>query len=125
VASKGGLVGVNGFPAFLRKLGQPSMADLIDHVDHYVDIVGSEHVAFGLDFSTKVDALIYADLVRTGFWSAADIGPPPHDYPVGLEDPSGLPNLTSALVDRGYTRDQILDMLGRNWLRVFRATWPN
>jgi len=31
-----------------------------------------------------------------------------------------LPNLTRALVDRGYTDEQIRKMLGGNFLRVFR-----
>ena len=40
--------------------------------------------------------------------------------PRGLEDVSKLPVLTSALLERGYSEDDVLKVLGGNLLRVFR-----
>ena len=46
----------------------------------------------------------------------------PWHYPSGLDDASGLPNLTQRLLERGspagHTRN-----LGENSLRVFDAVW--
>jgi membrane dipeptidase len=64
-------------------------------IAHAASVSGAEHVGLGSDF---------------------DGGFPPH----GLEDICGLPNLTSALIDLGFSEAELLGILGGNWLRVFR-----
>ena len=41
--------------------------------------------------------------------------------PEGLEDVSKFPNLTRALLEKGYTADDIRKIYGGNLLRVMRA----
>ena len=41
--------------------------------------------------------------------------------PVGLEDVSKFPNLTRALLQHGYTAEDIRKIYGENFLRVMRA----
>lgn len=64
-------------------------------IAHAASVCGAEHVGLGSDL---------------------DGGFPPH----GLEDITGLPNLTSALIDEGFSDEELLGILGGNWLRVFR-----
>jgi membrane dipeptidase len=98
VASSGGVVGVTYVPGFITDGDQPATLDmLLDHVDHIVHVAGIDHVGLGSDFD--------------GFW-----GPPP----TGLEDVSCLPNLTAALLQRGYADGDVRKVLGGNWLRVLR-----
>ena len=96
LAQKGGVVGINFFPGFLREDGRASLEDVVRHIDHVVSLVGPDHVGLGSDF----DGI-----------SAT---------PQGLEDVSCLPALTEALVRRGYPDDAILKILGENFARVFR-----
>ncbi|XP_022096155.1 dipeptidase 1-like isoform X2 [Acanthaster planci] len=42
--------------------------------------------------------------------------------PTGLEDVSKFPDLITALIDRGWTEEEIKKLLGENLLRVFRET---
>lgn len=57
LARKGGVVGIYGMP-FLRGAGQPMAADLIQHMEHAINICGEEDVGFGSDGSvTAVDDL--------------------------------------------------------------------
>jgi membrane dipeptidase len=70
---------------------------LLDHVDHIVQVAGIDHVGLGSDFD--------------GFGGSP---------PTGLEDVSCLPNVTAALLERGYDDDAVLKILGGNWLRVLR-----
>ncbi len=69
---------------------------LADHIDHIVRVAGIDHVGLGSDF----------DGVAV--------------LPRGLEDVSRLPILTSALLERGYSEDDVLKVLGGNLLRAFR-----
>ena len=40
--------------------------------------------------------------------------------PVGLEDATGLPNITREMVRREYSDEDIKKVLGNNFMRVFR-----
>ena len=68
---------------------------LIDHFDHVAQVAGIDHVGIGSDFDGF--ALLPAEIA-----SAAD-----------------LPKITAALLQRGYTEDQMKKLLGGNLLRVF------
>ena len=70
---------------------------LVDHIDHIVKVAGIDHVGIGSDYD-GVTML-----------------------PEQLEDVSAYPYLTQALLDRGYTADDIRKINGGNLLRVMRA----
>jgi membrane dipeptidase len=72
-----------------------TVADVADHIDHAVDLIGVEHVGLGSDFD-GVFAL-----------------------PEGLQDASGYPSLIAELLRRGYSEEQLRMILGENVLRVW------
>ena len=72
-----------------------TVADVADHIDHAVDLVGTEHVGLGSDFD-GVFAL-----------------------PEGLQDASDYPNLIAELLRRDYSENEIQQILGENLLRVW------
>jgi len=96
LAARGGVVGINFYPDFL---GAPTLERVVAHVDHMVAVMGADYVALGSDF----DGI--------------------EKVPQGLEDVSKLPNLTRALLARGYPPEQVRKILGENALRVFRHVW--
>lgn len=108
LAKNGGVAMVNFWTVFLdpraaaaRAKNEPApvtpLAVLIDHIDHMVKIAGPDHVGLGSDFD-GVDAL-----------------------PEGLGGIDGLPKITHALLDRGYSEIDVKGILGENFLRVFDA----
>ncbi len=90
-----GVMGMNFAPAFVAK-ENATVENVVDHIDHIVDLVGPDYVGLGSDFD--------------------GIG----QTPVGLEDVSKMPNITRVLVKREYSDDDILNILGRNHMRVFK-----
>jgi membrane dipeptidase len=70
---------------------------LVDHIDHIVKVAGIDCVGLGSDYD-GVSML-----------------------PKQLEDASSYPYITQALIDRGYSDDDIRKILGGNMLRVLRA----
>jgi len=70
--------------------------DVIDHIDHIVKIAGVDHVGLGSDYD-GVSKL-----------------------PAQLEDVSCYPYITQALLDRGYTEDDVRKIMGGNVLRAMR-----
>lgn len=69
---------------------------LLDHIDYLVQKIGIDHVAIGSDYD--------------GIESA----------PRGLEDVSKLPNLTKALLKRGYNQWDLEKLMGLNFLRILK-----
>lgn len=78
---------------FPRKLA--TVSDVVDHIDHIVQIAGINHVGIGTDFDGG---------------GGVD----------GCEDVSQMGNITRELVKRGYTTKQIGKIWGGNLMRVFR-----
>lgn len=72
----------------------PSVSDLVDHIDHIVQLIGIDHVGFGSDFDGG------------GGLS-------------GLKDVSRLPAITAEMVRRGYSEEDLEKFWGGNFLRVF------
>ncbi|RKL61904.1 membrane dipeptidase [Thermoanaerobacteraceae bacterium SP2] len=131
IAAKGGIIGLNGYPAFVAKKQTPTVDDLLDHADYIINLVGIDHVGLGIDYwegmaeiSDSEEAWqIYDELISTGAWSAEMYPPPPWHYPKGIDTPDKLPNLVEAMIKRGYSLDNIKKILGENWLRIFKQVW--
>lgn len=127
MASKGGMIGVCGLPQSLADEA-PTLDDLLDHVDHFVKLVGVDHVGIGMDYveSFQEAATVVAPpSVVTWRTRRPDIFGPlsafgRQSYPIGVESVRKLPNLTQGLFDRGYSEADVKALLGGSWLRAMR-----
>lgn len=123
VADLGGLVGVNAYPAFLTQGGKgATVSDLVDHIDYLVDLIGPDQVGLGLDFCF-LSPEIHAEMIASGEWSIEDYPDDSGTYPIGLETPAQIPNITNELIKRGYPSDAIEAILGHNWIDLFKRVW--
>jgi membrane dipeptidase len=131
VAATGGLVGAVGFPAFVSDDPKPTLDQFIDHIAHFSSLVGTDHVGIGIDYFTGQAGVAelatarksYDAAVAAGIWRPENYPPPPYYYPSGIETPQGFPNLTTRLLERGFSPEDTKKILGGNWLRVFRTVW--
>lgn len=132
VAAQGGVVGINGYPAFVSDRQRPTLDDLLDHVDHMADLCGSvDPIGVGIDYfeyqagvvPDETAQQIYDYLLDSGSWKPGEYPPPPWHWPVGIEMPEKLGNLTAGLLARGYAPDDVEKILGKNFMRVYEAVW--
>jgi membrane dipeptidase len=82
---------------WMAKIPRPAFKALIDHIDHIAKVAGVDHVGLGSDFDGVSGAT-----------------------PQGMDSAADLPKITQALLNRGYSVDDIKKILGGNTLRVFR-----
>jgi membrane dipeptidase len=119
LTAKGGVIGLNAFPAFVRDDGaRPWLADLLDHADHISQLVGSQALGLGLDF---IEA--WTDVEKQNLRAHPTAFGTQYQFPVGLEGVRELPNLTRGLVARNYDDAAIRGILGENYIDLFRRTW--
>jgi membrane dipeptidase len=81
---------------WMAKIPRPPLKSLIDNIDHIAKVAGIEHVGLGSDFDGVSGAT-----------------------PEGIDSAADLPRITQALLDRGYSAQDIRKVLGGNLLRVF------
>lgn len=76
---------------------RPPLTLLIDHLDHIVKLIGVDHVGLGSDF----DGI--------------------NSSPRELNDVTDMPLITQELMKRGYSKTDIMKILGGNFIRVLKA----
>jgi membrane dipeptidase len=102
LARQGGVLGITFVPGFIDPNWtpamwpeRPSLEQLLDHIDHAVEVGGIDHVGIGSDFDGGGSVLP----------SAAD-----------------FPRITAGLAARGYPPAALRKLLGENHLRVLRQS---
>ena len=93
LAKSGGVAQVTAYHGFLRKEGEASVIDVVDHLCHMARIMGVEHVGLGTDFD-------------------GDGGVK------GLQDASEIINFTRHLLRRHFSDEDIRLIMGGNFLRL-------
>ncbi len=93
LAAKGGVAQTTLYPGFLKKEGEATIIDAIEHLEHAIKVMGIDHVGLGTDFD-------------------GDGGVK------GLADSSELINFTRQLLARRYSERDIQKIWGGNFLRV-------
>lgn len=119
-AETDGVIGIMGVGAMLAADASASVEAFIAHIDHCVALVGAQHVGISLDFVYDPQA-VYR--VASG-WAGGSF---PHgtNYTPDLPmlQPEDFPVITAGLLERGYSSDDVLAILGGNWLRVALQVW--
>ena len=101
IAAAGGVIGINFYPDFLTESAQATIVDVVHHIEYVADLVGLDHVAIGSDFD---------GIDRT---------------PEGLDDVTHLPRLIDALLDRGFSANDVEKVLGMNLVHFFHQVLPD
>ena len=130
LAEKGGVVGATSFANFLPRGFDSTVEDFVDAIDDMVERVGIDHVAIGTD-STHDQPLEFWHYIGsqqgTKFPSTFADGSVPYTelsfQPKGIDSPAEFPNLAEALVNRGYSAEDITRLLGGNWMNLFERVW--
>ncbi len=116
VAAHGGLVGIGALPT-LTGMDEPSVGDVVDHIEHALSVVGVEHVVLGADFYRQVGA---SGAVRKPRDSQRPDGMGLDFCIPGLEGPGDYPALVAALRSRGHGGRELDKLLYDNLASFIR-----
>ena len=95
LAAKGGVCQITLYNGFLKKDGQATILDAMQHLDHAIQVMGIDHVGLGTDFDGDGGIL-------------------------GLSNSSELTNFTRQLLARRYSQEDIQKIWGGNFLRIMQ-----
>ena len=108
IAKSGGGFCITSVPGFLssKPPGEVTIEDMVNHIDYAVKIMGIDHVGLGADYPmyfSHQQLAVYATWVND------------------LEKVEQWPNLTEALVRRGYEKTEIEKIMGGNLENMFES----
>jgi len=125
LAEKGGVMGQGAFSLLVKKnpaTTRPTVEDFLDHIDYVVNLVGVDHIGLGLDIAEDRPIELWERRMRTDpelregmtleTWVTQ-----------GIDSVLKLTNITKGLVARGYSDQEIMKILGENFLRLFEKVW--
>lgn len=93
---QGGVIGLTFYPPFVSARAGANLDDLLDHFCYIAEKFGTEVLALGSDYDGITETV------------------------EGLHDVSCLPRITAGLMQRGFSAEEITNILGGNFLRVLK-----
>jgi membrane dipeptidase len=122
-AATGGVVGINGLNLFLGDSGPAQPATVARHVAYMADLIGVKHVGIALDFDPGID--YGASVVELFNDDDATYWPPDAGYvrPIDSLDVRHMPAICDELVKLGFSKQELIDILGANSRRVAEQVW--
>lgn len=132
MADGGGVIGIYLMP-FLTPGRVPTRSDVLDHIEHALDVCGEDHVGIGSDLSTTpIDGSDEYWANHREFVSSRierGVAAPAEDPDIlftveGLNSHRRMELIADGLSSRGHSDAVIEKVLGANWVRLFAEAWP-
>jgi membrane dipeptidase len=114
LAGRGGVIGLHMLNQFVAGSIRATLDQFLDHIDHFVRLVGPAHVGLGPDCMEQWPAEVYRTL-----WAGTEMEALQFHYPPEFDSLAKCLNVTRGLVARGYDDESVRGILGDNVLRVF------
>ena len=129
VAGGGGVVGIEAAPhTTMSKTNMTHDIDsVIEHFQYVVDLVGIDHVGFGVDgmYGDHVGLHhAFAKALSTGETHGTELPYQEVPYVKYLENPTEASwNIPRWLIKHGYSDEDIAKVIGGNAIRVLSEVW--
>ena len=114
IGKRRGVIGVNSVLVSAAK-EKSTLDRYIDHIEYIANLIGIDGVGIGFDFFE----FIYRQWPESRQKELAAKFTTPHFIPE-LRNHSHARNLTRRLIERGFSDDQIENILRENWIRIFK-----
>ena len=122
LGESGGMLGFSLYPLHIGGADR-KLEDFTAMVARTAEIMGVEHIGIGTDTVRNwPDSVL--DWMRSGRWTWSSATPSWPEWPSWFRSPADFPNLTAALLARGFSREDVAKIMGGNWLSFFEAGLP-
>ena len=124
ISETGGVIAITPVAVFCRDNSghRPTLTNVVDHIEHVIDLVGIEHVGISTDrlIGDVLDEQMVLSKAAREYFTAFGLS---GKHAEGFEDFSGYPKIAQCLQQRGYSDQELKAILGGNFLRVFKEIW--
>jgi membrane dipeptidase len=131
LAEKGGVFGVYLMP-FLTPGRQPTLDDVVRHIEHAVQVCGEDHVGIGSDLSItphdvteeyRRDHRAFVERRKAAGIAAPGEDPNVYFFVPDLNTPRRLEKIADALLTRKHSESRVDKIIGGNFVRLMQDVW--
>jgi len=122
---RGGFLGFATYGPFLPWGDETTVANCVEALEHGLGLVGEDNLGLGTDFTQGYGPEFFAWLRRdkgTGRQLTTGFPGRPKN-PAGFDGMADYPNLTAAMLARGWPEDRVRKVMGTNWLNYLERVW--
>jgi len=123
IADHGGFIGVTMFAPFLKNGIDSTIEDYVEAIEYTVNIAGIDQVGIGTDFTQGHDKQFFEYLTHDKGYARRLTNFGKIINPAGIRTVGEFPNLTEALLRRGFSESDVRKIMGENWVRVLGDVW--
>jgi membrane dipeptidase len=126
IAEVDGVMGISTYSSFCETTFgvRPTLTDVLDHISHVAELVGVDHVGLGTDkFEGRSELSFQRAMVRKYPEVLRDYMTAESRHAEGLTSSADLPKITQGLIDRGFSDEDVVKIIGGNFLRAFKAVF--
>jgi membrane dipeptidase len=131
LAATDGMIGVGAWCSLVSTDPEKVTLDhFMKHIDYLVDRIGSHRVGLGIDLAEGLPVSsrpMSTEAKLRVLIGTYELGkhPPDHRYPPELDAVRKRPQLGGYLSQHGFGEEEMRNILGGSFLRVFRQVWRN
>lgn len=121
----GGVIGISAYSpmAYKNPDAQPTVDDLLNHIDYITEKFGIDHVGIGTDIWEGYDPVMWRATTKRRYPEMVGEYEYSTLYTKGFENHLEIANVVAGLADRGYDAESISKVLGGNFMRVFEQNF--
>ncbi|NRD71936.1 membrane dipeptidase [Shewanella sp. VB17] len=123
IADHGGFIGVTMFAPFLKNGIDSTIEDYVEAIDYIVNIAGEDQVGIGTDFTQGHDQSFFEWLTHDKGYARRLTRFGKIVNPAGIRTVGEFPNLTQALLNKGWSERKVQKVMGENWVNVLKQVW--
>lgn len=122
IAERGGMVGLSMHPTLVASK-DPTVEDVVQHMEYITKMIGSEGVGLGTDFVDCVED-VFRHKIKAMDPTGSLYGGALHTYPKGVETIEKVGNIFTLLEKKGFDSDTVRKLRGENAVRVLELISP-
>lgn len=124
IAQNGGVIGFHALDGLVSDQPQPTLDDILRHIEYIAKIGGVDCIAIGPDLMENWDPAVFTSVYdRSSFVGGLPVQHYQWTYPRGFQSNAELPNITEKMLSSGFGAEDVQKFLGGNLLRLFEQTW--
>lgn len=129
IGERDGMIGICAWGPLTWKNdpnNKPTVDDVVDHMVYVADMIGIEHVGIGTDSAcTDNQAWLVQHSMEfnTAYPEIATEYTSHHGRSSGMPEINSLDTVTDCMLRRGFSDEEVLGVIGGNFLRHFRKAW--
>jgi membrane dipeptidase len=123
IIERGGFVGVTMFPPFLRRGADANLDDIVEAIEHVINVAGEDQVGIGTDFTQGYGEEFFRYITHDKGYGRKLTQFGEIIMPAEFCRLEHFPNLTAALERKGWSEHRVRKIMGENWLKFLAVVW--